>query len=67
MKLATLMEEDRKFLARWKGSRKDWGPEADHSPSAYDMSLASIAVRAAWTDQEVADLLIAKRRRTART
>ncbi len=30
----------------------------DSSPSAYDMSLASIVARAGWLDQEIADLLI---------
>ena len=62
MKLATLMEEDKKFLASWKGCREDWPEDADRSPSAYDMSLSNIAARAGWTDQEITDLLIAKRR-----
>ena len=63
MKLSVLIEEDEKFLASWKGHRPDWDPGADHSASAYDMSLASIAIKYGWTDQEVCDLLIAKRRK----
>lgn len=34
----------------------------DQSSSTYDLSLASFAVRAGWTDQEIADLIIAHRR-----
>jgi putative DNA primase/helicase len=34
----------------------------DGSASSYDMSLANYAVSAGWTDQEIADLLIAHRR-----
>ena len=62
MKMFALLEEDKKFLASWKESRKDWPEHADRSPSAYDMSLANIAARAGWTDQEICNLLIAKRR-----
>ena len=36
---------------------------ADQSPSAYDMSLATIAVRAGWPDQEVANLMVCWRRK----
>ena len=63
MKLTVLMEEDEKFRDSWKGQRTDWRAGADHSPSAYDMSLATIAAHAGWEDQEVCDLLICKRRR----
>ena len=63
MKLQVLLEEDENFRGSWKGKRSDWPQGADHSASAYDMSLASIAIRYDWTDQEVADLLVAKRRR----
>lgn len=34
----------------------------DQSPSAYDYALASMAMRAGWGDQDVADLLISTRR-----
>lgn len=33
----------------------------DQSPSAYDLALASAAVLAEWTDQEIVDLMIAHR------
>ena len=58
-KLAAMLLNDLKFKRSWEGSRKDL---PDQSASAYDMSLASIAVTAEWTDQEVVNLLIAWRR-----
>ena len=36
---------------------------ADQSPSAYDLSLATIALGAGWSDQEVVNLLICWRRK----
>lgn len=59
-KMDVLREVDKKFALSWERRRPDLN---DQSPSGYDMSLASIAVRAGWTDQEVANLLIAHRRR----
>lgn len=35
----------------------------DQSPSSYDLSLASLAVLGGWSDQEIADLIIASRRK----
>ena len=58
-KLDVLME-DRRFADTWEHRRRDL---RDQSPSSYDMSLASQAVRAGWTDQEITDLLIAHRRK----
>jgi hypothetical protein len=49
-----------RFALSWNGERRDL---ADQSPSGYDLSLASFAVRDGWTDQEVVDLLIASRTR----
>lgn len=49
-----------KFRLSWQRRRKDL---SDQSASSYDMSLASFAVQAGWTDQEVVDLLIASRRK----
>lgn len=46
--------------ASWAHDRPDFH---DQSPSTYDQSLASIAVRQGWDDQEVVNLLIASRRR----
>jgi hypothetical protein len=59
-KFEVLKEIDTKFRLSWEHRRKDL---KDESPSGYDFSLASIAVRAGWTDQEVANLLIARRRK----
>ena len=36
---------------------------ADQSPSAYDMSLATMAIQAGWSDQEVVNLIICWRRK----
>lgn len=49
-----------KFSDSWNRRRRDL---SDQSPSAYDMSLASFAASAGWADQEIADLLIASRRK----
>ena len=59
-KLMALLDVDPKFRTTWMGDRSDL---KDQSPSAFDMSLASMAAHAEWTDQEIADLLIAKRRK----
>jgi hypothetical protein len=58
-KYGALMENDQKFKKSWHRRRPDL---PDQSASSYDMSLASIAVMAGWSDQEVANLLIANRR-----
>lgn len=58
-KWIALQEADVKVQRTWKRNRKDF---KDTSPSAYDMALASFTVRAGWSDQEIADLLIAHRR-----
>lgn len=54
-----LMDNDLRFELTWKMKRKDF---ADQSPSSYDMSLATQAANASWTDQEIAALLLAFRR-----
>lgn len=48
-----------KFMRSWLHQRRDL---PDQSASAYDLSLASIAVQAEWCDQEIVNLLIAHRR-----
>lgn len=48
-----------KFMDTWEHRRSDL---SDPSQSTYDMSLAALAVRASWPDQEIADLIIANRR-----
>ena len=62
MKFGELIAEDTRFFRSWQEDRPDWPDDADRSPSGYDMSLANIAARAGWTDQEICNLLIAKRR-----
>ena len=49
-----------KFRLSWEKQRKDL---ADQSASSYDLSLARFAYMYGWTDQEVANLLIAFRRK----
>ncbi|MFM7167195.1 MAG: hypothetical protein ACKO3T_18300 [Planctomycetaceae bacterium] len=48
------------FREAWDRTREDL---ADQSASAYDLSLATIAMMRGWSDQEVARLIIAWRRR----
>ena len=48
------------FAQSWNRKRKDLH---DQSGSSYDMSLASLAARTGWSDQEIADLIIASRRK----
>jgi hypothetical protein len=48
-----------KFVETWNRKRSDL---ADQSQSSYDLSLATIAAALAWTNQEIADLIIAARR-----
>jgi hypothetical protein len=47
------------FQETWHRRREDL---SDQSQSAYDLSLASMTGLMGWTDQEIADLLIAARR-----
>lgn len=57
--LQALLVNHEKARGSWEGKRPDL---ADQSPSSLDFSLAVIALWNNWTDQEVADLLIAGRR-----
>jgi len=59
-KLVALRDNDRKFKRSTDRDRTDL---VDQSASSYDMSLASIAVTAGWSDQEIVDLLIYHRRK----
>jgi hypothetical protein len=59
-KFSSLVARSERFALSWDRERPDL---ADQSASAYDLSLASLAVRDGWTDQEVVDLLIASRKR----
>ena len=49
-----------KFRASWENQRPDM---QDKSASAFDLSLADYAAQARWTSQEIANLLIAHRRK----
>ena len=59
-KMAEAVATCPKFRDTWNRERPDL---ADQSQSGYDLALASIAARIGWSDQEIADLLIAARRR----
>ena len=59
VRLAALLKGNPKFRMSWENGRTDM---ADQSASAYDMSMATIALAAGWPDQEVVNLLICWRR-----
>ena len=59
-KLVLLFQASAKARASWEHRRNDL---TDQSLSAYDLSLASIAVQYGWSDQEIVDLVIAHRRK----
>lgn len=59
-KLELLRENDAKFRRTWERKRADL---RDQSSSGYDYALGSLAARYGWADQEIADLLIAARRK----
>lgn len=56
--LVSMLANDEKIRATWERKRTDL---RDSSASSYDFALAIFAVRAGWSDQEVADLLVAWR------
>lgn len=59
-KFDTLMEFDSKLKASWEHRAKF--KSGDESPSAYDLSIASILFANEFTEQEIVDTLIAFRR-----
>src|SRR5207237_5297160 len=59
-KFAQLLTTVPAFAEAW---HKDRPSLSDQSQSGYDLSLANIAALNGWTDQEIADLLIAARRK----
>ena len=59
-KFAELVQACPSFAQAWNRQRPDL---EDQSQSSYDLSLADIAALNRWTDQEIADLIIAARRR----
>ncbi len=58
-KFAALCDLEPRFTSSWNRTRR----LSDTSASGYDLSLASIAAHAGWTDQEIVDLIIAHRRK----
>lgn len=59
-KFVQLCQASPAFAQAWNRQRTDL---ADQSQSSYDLSLADIAALNGWTDQEIANLVIAARRR----
>jgi len=57
-KFYALMENEKKFKKSWNHQRKDLN---DTSCSGYDLSLATLAAYAGWTDQEIASLIVQHR------
>jgi hypothetical protein len=60
-KMQALQLAEPKFDASVKYQRKDF-PKGKDSPSEYDLSLATFAAMAGWSEQEIADLLLFVRR-----
>jgi hypothetical protein len=60
-KFSAAMANDELFEQTWNHDRR--GAAANWTMSEHDMSLASQAAAFDWTDQEIADLLVAHRRR----
>lgn len=58
--LIALVSNHERARETWERRRTDL---PDQSPSSYDFSLAVLAAKFGWTDQEIADLLVAWRRR----
>jgi len=54
-----LAESDRAFAKIWQRRRPDL---ADQSASSYDMAIASDGVRRGWSDQQIANTIVAWRR-----
>lgn len=59
VKLLELASQSELFWRTWNRQRDDL---PDQSQSGYDLSLANTAAKAGWSDQQIADLIIAARR-----
>ena len=59
-KFALAFNEAPAFAKAWQRERPEM---PDQSQSAYDLSLATVAAMREWTDQDIANLLIAARRK----
>ena len=60
VRLEVLLKASPKFRKSWEQDRTDM---SDQSASAHNLSLATMAMQAGWSDQEVVDLLICWRRK----
>lgn len=60
-KFIALFTNDERFATSYARSKR--GDLKDNSPSGHDMSLAAIAARVGWTDQEIVNLLASARRK----
>jgi len=63
-KMETLRTIEPKFEATWERQRPDL---KDQSLSTYEMSLASLCVSYGWQNQEIADTIVAFRRKFGKT
>jgi len=59
-KMLSAISECAQFKETWERQRTDL---ADQSQSAYDLALATVAGLRGWSDQEIANLIIAARRK----
>jgi len=59
-KLAALLVNDPKFAETWEHRRTDMH---DYSASAYDLSMANILADAGWSDQEIVNTIISRRKK----
>ena len=62
-KFEALMTVGNKFKQTWERKRTDGAFASKQDASTYDFSLINLAVDAGWSDQEVANLVIAWRRK----
>ena len=62
-KFEAMKEIEPRFLLTWEKRRRDL---ADQTPSSYDMSLVNLLVSYKWSDQDIADTVIAFRRKHAK-
>jgi hypothetical protein len=60
LKFVALMDNEERFKASWEHKRDDF---QDQSMSSYDLSLSSLAADNGWTDEELASLIAAHRKK----
>lgn len=60
--LEALRQSDRLFRETWEEKRQHMGAKNDHSPSAYDLGVASRLAIVGWSPQEITDALVYRRR-----